>query len=388
MGTLVPAIQKVRPEENGLELREVEKPEVAANEVLIRVQTASICGSDLHLFNWDQSIREKLLKASGNFQQGLTIGHEFCGFIEELGSDVNQPGTPQYENLALGDFVSAESHVVCNQCYQCLQGEKHVCVNDTIIGFDRPGAFSPYIALPASCVWKNDPNLPLEFAAIQEPLGNAMHAAAHFPLQGQKVAIFGAGPIGLFCIAIAKAFQAEQIIAIDLNPHRLAIAQKMGAEVILQNLKEGSQKNIEANPNFYHVSSNQEVVEKVKALAGHDGPDVVLEMSGHPDGINNAIKTLRRGGKMVLFGIPRDDRVLLERYSSDLIFKGLSLQAIIGRRIYQTWEQVKVFLQDEKNRASLQPIITGPLPFQDFQNGFEAMLQGKAGKVVLDFQNL
>lgn len=376
--TLVPAIQKVRAQPDGLELREMRVPDLAPDEVLIRVRAAAICGSDLHLFSWDESVRAKLLKASDNFRNGLTIGHEFCGFIEALGTAVNKPGAHQYAPIAVGDFVSAESHVVCNRCYQCLNGEKHVCIDDKIIGFDRHGAFSRYIALPASCVWKNDPKLPPELAAVQEPLGNAMHAAAHFPAKGQAVAVFGAGPIGLFAAAIVRAHGARKVIAVDVNEYRLSIAEKLGAVAVRQNL---TPKGDAAA----RKAENTRVIDAVKQLGGNDGPDIILEMSGHPDAVNNSFKAARRGGKVVLFGLPKDEAMTVEAYSADVIFKGLSLQAIIGRHIYKTWEQVRELLSTEENRKLIRAVVTDVMPYERFHDGFEKMLAGKAGKVVLDF---
>lgn len=378
MTTTIEAIQKVRPESNGLEIRETTVPGLKPDEVLIKVRAAAICGSDLHLYQWDDSIRGKLLRASNNFERGLTIGHEFCGHIVELGSAVNTPASVQYGQIKVGDFVSAESHAVCQTCYQCRRDEKHVCVNDKIIGFDRDGCFSEYIALPASCVWVNDKDLPWELAAVQEPLGNAMHAAGHFPLQGESVAVFGCGPIGMFAIAIAKAHGARKIIAVDINPMRLGIAEKLGAVPVLQ----------EINRDWDTAKNRAEqlrVAAAVKQLGENDGPDVILEMSGNVGAINNAMSAVRRGGKVVLFGIPKDDSVTLERLSSDIIFKGVTVQGIIGRRIYHTWEQVRDLLSTEANRALIRQVVSDVMPWRSYQDAFSKMLAGKAAKIVLDF---
>ncbi len=375
----IPAIQKVRPENGGLELRETVMPEIGPDEVLIRVSAGAICGSDLHLYQWDESIRGKLTAATDAFSRGLTIGHEFCGIVEAIGANVNKPGSFQYGPIALGDYVSAESHVVCNRCYQCLNGEKHVCVNDKIIGFDRPGAFSSYIALPASCVWKNSEDLPVELAAVQEPLGNAMHAAAAFETADRSVAVFGAGPIGLFSIAIALAHGARRVIAVDVNEYRLEIAKKLGATVVRQELTPPG--DVDARR-----IENARVSSLVKELGGNDGPDVVLEMSGHPDALNNGISAARRGGNLVLFGIPKSDSVTVQHYSTDVIFKGLTLHAVIGRQIYRTWEQVRDLLSKEENRAMIRQVITDVVPYGEYENAFDRMLGGRAGKIVLDFR--
>lgn len=374
-----PAIQKVRPETGGLELREVTIPDLRPDEVLIRVRAGAICGSDLHLYDWDESIRGKLIRATDAFARGLTIGHEFCGTVERLGSNVNKPGCHQYAPIAVGDFVSAESHAVCNECYQCRLGEKHVCVNDKIIGFDRPGAFSTFIALPASCVWKNDRDLPFELAAIQEPLGNAMHAAAAFPAKGNSVAVFGAGPIGLFSMAIARAHGARDVIAVDVNEMRLGIAAKLGAKTVLQ-------QRTPKGDDEARVRENRRVADAVKQLGGNDGPDIVLEMSGQVDALNNGIFAARRGGKVVLFGIPKNDQVPIAHYSSEVIFKGLTLHAVIGRRIYQTWEQVRELLSTDANRAMIRQVVSDVVPFQKYEDAFGRLLSGKAAKIVLDFE--
>ena len=378
MPATIPAIQKVRPEYDGLEIRDAKVPEIQPDEVLVRVRAAAICGSDLHLYQWDESIRARVTRAAADFTRGHTIGHEFCGVIEAIGASVNKPGTVQYGPIKVGDFISAESHAVCNKCYQCRQGEQHVCVNDSIIGFDRPGAFSPYIALPASCVWKNDPALPIEIAAIQEPLGNAMHAAAHFPLKNQSVVVFGVGPIGLFAVAIARSLGARKIVAVDVNEYRLSIAEKLGAVPVVQEKTKKTQQTRK-------LHANLSTVERLKQMCGNDGPDVALEMSGHPDAINNSISVVRRGGKVVLFGLPKNDLVPLRRYSSDLVFKGVSLQAIIGRRLYGTWEQVRDFVGNVENQKALRSIITSVVPYQQFHDSFENMIAGKEGKVVLRF---
>jgi len=375
----IPAIQKVRPESGGLELRETRVPEPLPDEVLIRVRAGAICGSDLHLYDWDESIRGKLIKATDAFARGLTIGHEFCGTVERLGSNVNKPGCHQYAPTAVGDFVSAESHAVCNTCYQCLLGEKHVCVNDKIIGFDRPGAFSSFIALPASCVWKNDASLPFELAAVQEPLGNAMHAAAAFQTKGRSVAVFGTGPIGLFAIAIAKAHGAREVIAVDVNEMRLGIAARLGAKTVLQ-------ARTPKGDDGARIAENKRVATAVKELGGNDGPDVVLEMSGQPDALNNGIFAARRGGKVVLFGIPKHDQVAVQHYSSEVIFKGLTLHAVIGRQIYKTWEQVRDLLSTEANRALIRQVISDVVPYQNYEQAFGRLLSGSASKIVLDFK--
>jgi threonine 3-dehydrogenase len=279
--------------------------------------------------------------------------------------------------LEVGDFVSAESHVVCGKCYQCLHGEKHVCVDDKIIGFDRDGAFAGYIALPASCIWKNDPDLPYEIAAIQEPLGNAMHAAAHFPLKDQRVVIYGLGPIGMFSAVIAVMHGAKHVTAVEVSETRAKLAKEIGVHDVILAKPARSDED--------RALERERVQKLVREAAGHDGPDVALEMSGHPDGITNAIKSVRRGGKVIAFGLTKGSAYTLDDYSHDVVFKGITIQGIIGRRIFDTWYKVRELVRQEEARTKLRKIITEVLPYGEFKGGMERMLNGKTGKIVLDF---
>ena len=375
----MPSIQVVAPKAGAMELRDAAVPAPGPDEVLIKVRAASVCGSDLHLYQWDPSVHEMINSATDNFAHGLIAGHEFCGEVVEIGRDVRTIMDDPAVKLAPGDFVSAESHVVCGKCPQCLRGEKHVCVNDRIIGFDRHGAFARYIALPASCVWKNDPDLPFEIASIQEPLGNAMHAAAHFPLKGQRVVIYGLGPIGMFAAVIAVMHGASKVIVVEVSPYRIKLAKEIGCHDVIE------AKPVPFADTEARAAERARVQGLVREAAGDDGPDVALEMSGHPDAITNAIKSLRRGGKLIAFGLPRDNEYTLDDYAGDLIFKGLSVQGIIGRRIYDTWYKVRELVRDERARALLRKVVTDVVPFEQFRGGIEKMLAGEAGKVVLDF---
>jgi threonine 3-dehydrogenase len=373
----MPSIQFVAPKAGSLEVREAEVPRIKPNEVLIKVRAAAVCGSDLHLYQWDESIRPKLLKASDNFRHGVIAGHEFCGHVVEIGSEVGTIMDDPDVKLSIGDFVSAESHVVCGKCYQCTHGEKHVCVNDKIIGFDRDGAFARYIALPSSCIWKNDADLPFEIAAIQEPLGNAMHAAAHFPLKGQRVAIIGLGPIGMFCSIIALIHGAERVITAEVSETRAKIAREIGVHDVIMAKP--------AKVPDERAAERARVQALIREAAGHDGPDVVLEMSGHPEAITNSIKSVRRGGKVVAFGLPKDAAYTFDDYSKDVIFNGITIQGIIGRRIYDTWYKVRDLVRIPEARAKLRKVITEVLPYTEFRGGFERMLKGEAGKIVLEW---
>ena len=376
--TTMPSIQVVAAKAGAMEVREAPVPTIKPHEVLIKVRAAAVCGSDLHLFQWDESIRGKLNRASNNFAHGVIAGHEFCGHVIEIGSEVGTIMDDPSVKLAVGDFVSAESHVVCGKCYQCLHGEKHVCVNDKIIGFDRDGAFAQYIALPSSCVWKNDADLPYEIAAIQEPLGNAMHAAAHFDLKDQRVVIFGLGPIGMFSAVIAIMHGASKVIAIEVSETRARIAKEIGVDTVI--LAKPARTPEE------RATERERIQGLVREAAGHDGPDVALEMSGHPDAITNAVKSVRRGGKVVAFGLTKDSAYTFDDYSKDVIFNGITIQGIIGRRIYDTWYKVRDLVRVPEAQAKLRKVITDVLPFAEFRGGMERMLRGEAGKIVLNFE--
>ncbi|MBP9892376.1 MAG: alcohol dehydrogenase catalytic domain-containing protein [Planctomycetes bacterium] len=375
----MPSIQKVAPSVGAMELRNADVPRIKPHEVLVKVRASAICGSDLHLWQWDESIRSKLMKASDSFKHGVISGHEFCGHIAEIGKDVKTIMDDPSVKLEVGDFVSAESHVVCGKCYQCTHGEKHVCVNDKIIGFDRDGAFARYIAIDSSCIWKNDKDLPFEIAAIQEPLGNAMHAAAHFPLKDQRVVIYGLGPIGMFCAVIAVIHGAKKIIAIEASPTRIGIAKEIGVSNIIET------KIIPMADEKARAEERARIVKAVKEAAGEDGPDVALEMSGHADAMVNAIKCLRRGGKLIAFGLPKNQAFTFDNYSGDVIFNGLTVQGIIGRRIYDTWYKVRELVRNPKAQALLRKVISEVVPFEDYPRVFEKMLAGKASKCVLDW---
>lgn len=375
----MPSIQKVAPSVGAMELRNADVPRIKPHEVLVKVRASAICGSDLHLWQWDESIRGKLMKASESFKHGVISGHEFCGHVAEIGKDVRTIMDDPSVKLEVGDFVSAESHVVCGKCYQCTHGEKHVCVNDKIIGFDRDGAFARYIAIDSSCIWKNDKDLPFEIAAIQEPLGNAMHAAAHFPLKDQRVVIYGLGPIGMFCAVIAVIHGAKKIIAIEASPTRIGIAKEIGVSNIIET------KIIPMADEKARADERARIVAAVKAAAGEDGPDVALEMSGHADAMVNAIKCLRRGGKLIAFGLPKNQAFTFDNYSGDVIFNGLTVQGIIGRRIYDTWYKVRELVRNPKAQALLRKVISEVVPYEDYPRVFEKMLAGKASKCVLDW---
>lgn len=330
----------------GATLTTVEIPKLGPKEVLVRVRATSICGSDLHIYNWDQW-------AEGRIKPPLVMGHEFAGEVVALGEEV--------ETLRVGDSVSAETHIVCGVCYQCRTGQSHVCRNCSIIGVDRPGCFAEYIALPAENAWLNPPDLPLEVASIQEPFGNAVHAAFSYPpLTGQRVLITGCGPIGLMAIGIAKAAGAATVYASEVTPYRLDLARRMRADLIFD-------------------ATKVDVAKEVWAATDGEGVDLLLEMSGNPSAIHQGLKALRNGGYAALLGIP--SQPLEIDLAEEIIFKGITVQGVVGRLMYETWYRTRVLLTS--GAVDVSPIITHRLPLDDFEKGMELMRSGQCGKVIL-----
>ncbi len=329
----------------GARLEEVPIPEIGPEEVLIRVRAASLCGTDVHIYQWDDW-------AKGRVKPPYVFGHEFSGEIVAVGEKVTR--------FQIGDHVSAESHIVCGICPQCRRGEGHVCQNTSIIGVDRAGCFAEYIAMPAENLWKNDPSLPFETASIMEPMGNAVHTTLAGPIAGKQVAVIGCGPIGLMAISVAQAAGAARVYAFDINPYRLQLAKQMGASAVIN-------------------SAEEDPVEKIASLTDDSGVDVVLEMSGHPEAIRQGLRMVTLGGRVSLLGLPTE-KVSLD-IANDLVFKGLTVQGIVGRRMYETWEQTAGFLHSGK--VNLEPIITHRLPLEQFEEAFQLMISGKSGKVVL-----
>ncbi len=316
----------VKPEAApGAEIREVKIPAYGRNEVLVKVKVASICGTDLHIYEWDRW-------AQGRIHPPLIPGHEFCGEVVAFGDEVT--------SVKEGDFVSAEMHVACGKCLQCRTGEAHICQNVKIIGVDSDGAFAEYVVIPESNIWKLDP-LAGEIAA-------------------KTVAITGCGPIGLFSIAVALAVGATTIFAIEVNEHRRKLATRMNADYVLDPSKE----DVRAT-----------VAEKTGSL----GVDVVLEMAGHPDAIRTAFDIVRRGGRISLLGLTSKPIPL--NFSEDIIFKGLTIQGINGRRMYQTWYQMTALLKS--GRLDLHPVITDRIPMKDFSKAMARLRTGEASKILV-----
>ena len=336
----------VKPEPApGTEIREVPKPQFGPSDVLVKVKMASICGTDLHIYQWDQWAQRRI-------HPPLIPGHEFCGTVEAVGEDVT--------SVKEGDFVSAEMHVACGKCLQCRTGEANICQNVKIIGVDANGAFAEYVVIPESNIWKLDPSIPLEYASILDPLGNAVHTVLAGEIAAKSVAITGCGPIGLFSIAVAKAVGATSVFAIEVNEHRARIAREMQADYVLNPAKE---------------DVNDIVMEKTGGL----GVDVVLEMAGHPDSIRTAFDIVRRGGRISLLGLT--SKPISLNFSEDIIFKGITIQGINGRRMYQTWYQMTALLKSGK--LNLHPVITDRISMKDFGKAMERLKTGEASKILV-----
>jgi len=336
----------VKPQASpGVEVRDVKIPGFGRTDVLVKVKVASICGTDLHIYEWDRW-------AQGRIHPPLIPGHEFCGEVVAFGNEVT--------SVKEGDFVSAEMHVACGKCLQCRTGEAHICQNVKIIGVDADGAFAEYVVIPESNIWKLDLEIPQEYASILDPLGNAVHTVLAGEIAAKTVAITGCGPIGLFAISVARAVGAAQVFAIEVNEHRRNIAQQMKADFVLDPSKE---------------DVNAIVLERTGGL----GVDVVLEMAGHPSAIRTAFDIVRRGGRISLLGLT--SKPISLNFSEDIIFKGITIQGINGRRMYQTWYQMTALLKSGK--LDLRPVITDRIALKDFSQGMERLKTGEASKILV-----
>jgi threonine 3-dehydrogenase len=340
------AVRKLAAEP-GLVLDEVPVPEPGDDEVLVLVEAASVCGTDLHILHWDAWARQRI-------KVPLTLGHEFAGTVVETGRNVR--------HVAVGDYVSAESHVTCGACFHCRTGRAHMCELTKILGVDRDGAFARYVAVPESVIWQNDRSkLPPEIATLQEPFGNAVFALSHEDVAGKSVAILGCGPVGLFSIGIAHASGAVRVLASDRVGYRLGLAGRMGATSVVDTQAVGDV------PAWFVEQNEGEHV------------DVVFEMSGAPKAIADAFKIVRNGGRVILFGIPAEPVEL--DVAEALIFKNLEVSAVSGRKIWDTWYRTRWLL--EHGVVDLRPLITAELGLDRFQRAFDLLDSGEACKVVL-----
>jgi len=329
----------------GAEIREVPVPTVGAGELLLRVLRAGVCGTDLHIVEWDRW-------SAGRLQPPVTLGHEFVGEIVESGSGVS--------GFTAGERVSCESHIICNHCLPCRTGNGHVCENTRILGVDVNGGFAEFVAVPAVNAWRTPANIPIEVAGIMEPLGNAVHTAFAGPLSGCNIAVTGCGPIGLFAIGVARAAGAARVFASDVSPYRLDLARRMNADAVIDVSKE----------NF---------PERIRQLTDGRGLDGVLEMSGSPQAMRDGLSALHNGGRLSLLGLPKEPFDL--DWNRLVIFKGITLRGIIGRRMFGTWVQMDQLLGS--GRLDLRPAITHVMPMEKFLEAIALLRSGNAGKVVL-----
>lgn len=339
------ALVKSKAEE-GLWLEDVPMPEVGAGEVLIKIKKTSICGTDLHIWKWDNW-------AQRTIPVPMTVGHEFCGEIAEVGAGVH--------DFTVGERVSGEGHIVCGHCRNCLAGRRHLCPNTKGVGVNRTGAFAEYLVIPAANAYKIHPSIPDDIVSTFDPLGNAVHTALSFDLVAEDVLITGAGPIGCMAAAVAKFAGARNVVVTDVNPYRLDLAKKLGATRV--------------------VDVSKEKLNDVKAELGMtEGFDVGLEMSGHPSGLNDMLEHSSNGAKISLLGI-FPEKVAIDW--DKVIFKGLVLKGIYGREMYETWYKMSSMV---RAGLDISPVITHRFHYTDFAKGFETMLSGQSGKIVLDWE--
>ena len=329
----------------GLELREVPRPDVGINDVLIRVHKTGICGTDLHIESWDPW-------AAKTIHPPLVVGHEFVGEVTEVGSNV--------AGFAPGDLVSGEGHVVCGRCRHCLAGRRELCANTIGLGVGRDGAFAEYVTLPMTNVWHHWPGVNEEVAAIFDPFGNAVHTALAFPVLGEDVLVSGAGPIGLMATAVARHAGARNVVVSEPNAYRRALAEKMGASLAI-------------DPRERTLESTFEPLDMV------EGFDVVFEMSGNPSALKAAIAATAHGGGIAILGIPTEEIAL---DVNAIVFKMLTLRGIYGREMYETWYKMTVMLQ---SGLDITPAITHRFGFRDFEAAFAAARAGDSGKVIMDW---
>lgn len=342
------AVVKVEPG-RGAVLLERSIPRIAPDELLIKVKATSICGTDVHIYNWDAWSQKRL---AGRLPQ--VLGHEFAGEVVEVGASVR--------GFAAGDSISAETHIPCLRCVQCLTGQMHICNNLKILGVDRDGCFAEYVAIPALVAWKNDPSISAKFASVQEPLGNAVYTCLVEPVSGKSVLIFGDGPTALFAAGVARVSGASRVVLAGMEPARLEIARQMGADRVVNVTRE-------------------DVVQIIRDETAGVGVDVVLEMAGAQKSIEQAFECVRKGGRVSAFGIP-SGAVSID-WNNAIIFRGVTLYGINGRRMFDTWFTVRNLLAS--GRLDLSPVVTHTLPLDEYERGFDLMITSPktSGKVVL-----
>ena len=332
----------------GIWLEDAPEPTIGPNDVLIEIAKTAICGTDMHIYNWDAW-------ASKTIPVPMTVGHEYCGRVVRVGSEV--------KGLKAGDRVSGEGHITCGHCRNCRAGRRHLCRNTVGVGVNRPGAFAQYLAIPADNAFKLPDSIGDDIASILDPFGNATHTALAFNMVGEDVLITGAGPIGIMAAGIARFVGARHVVITDVNDYRLELAKKMGATRAV---------NVQ----------RRTLDETMQELGMQEGFDVGLEMSGNATAFRDLLRTMHHGGSVALLGIPPEDTAI---DWNQVIFKGLTLKGIYGREMFETWYKMASLLQ---SGLTLEPVITHHLPIQQYQKGFEIMGSGRSGKVILDWQTL
>jgi len=331
--------------EPGLWLEDVPMPQIGVNDVLIKVNRTGICGTDLHIYKWDAWARKTI-------PVPMVVGHEFVGHVVETGSNV--------ADFHAGDLVSGEGHVVCGRCRNCLAGRRHLCADTKGIGVNRPGAFAEYLALPMSNVWLHNKSMDLDIASIFDPFGNAVHTALSFAVLGEDVLITGAGPIGIMAAAVVRHAGARFVVITDVNPYRLDLARKMGVTLAVDT-RECDLRSVQ------------------KKLGMVEGFDIGLEMSGNSSAFRDMLANMSHGGKIAMLGIPEKEMAI---DWNTVVFSMLTIKGIYGREMYETWYKMTVMLQ---SGLDIRPVITHRFGYADFQKGFDVMLSGLSGKVILDW---
>ncbi|MEH0019660.1 MAG: L-threonine 3-dehydrogenase [Desulfobacter sp.] len=339
------ALVKAAPEP-GLVLQDVPVPEIAHNEVLIKIQKTAICGTDVHIYNWDKWSQQTI-------PVPMHVGHEFVGTIHAVGSHVT--------DFKPGDLVSGEGHLVCGHCRNCLAGRRHLCKDTRGVGVNRPGAFAEYLAIPVTNVWYCDPSIPTDVLACFDPLGNATHTALSFDVLGEDVLITGAGPIGCMAASIARHAGARHVVVTDVNPFRLKLAKQAGATLTVD-------------------VSKSSLADAQKQLGMKEGFDVAMEMSGNPAALNDILENMCHGGKIAMLGIMPDNTDI---DWNKVVFNMLTIKGIYGREMYETWYKMTTMIQTGLDISSL---ITHRFHYTDFEKGFEAMRSGNSGKVILNWE--
>ena len=337
------ALSKSKPEP-GVWMEEVPVPEIGSNDVLINIHKAAICGTDIHIFNWDKWAQKTITPP-------MVIGHEFVGTVEKMGDNVH--------DVELGELVSGEGHIVCGRCRNCLAGRRHLCTEPKCIGVNRDGAFAEYLSIPVTNIWHCDANIPTDVHACFDPFGNAVHTTLSYDLVGEDVLITGAGPIGCMAIAVAKHAGARYVVITDVNPYRLELAKKMGPTMVVD-------------------ARSQTIEEAARELGMKEGFDVGLEMSGSPEAFKDMLANMCHGGKIALLGIMPQTAIDWDY----VVFNGLTIKGIYGREMFETWYIATMLIQ---SGTDITPLITDSFHYTEYEKAFEIMRSGNSGKVILNW---